>query len=197
MISRANVKTWRCQTLPVIFGLCFKCILQHPSFLFYFWVADSSGKSLANYGHGHPSRFTDSLSKALWLVGHVGSEVRDFFVSGFKLNTSSQEKNRPMFIDVYLLAVSPNKNSWLSQLGTGIEHHWTTNSKNQASIHPVLCASMHDSKSEFKTQTIPSTNQPYLVIEVGGTTEISKEGCHPYQKNRYPGYKDHKLLTIF
>ena len=65
----------------------------------YFWVADSSGKSLANYGHGHPSRFTDSLSKSLWHVGHVGSEVRDFFVSGFKLNTSSQEKNIPMFID--------------------------------------------------------------------------------------------------
>ena len=63
---------------------------------------------------------------------------------------------------------------------------------------------MHDSKSEFKTQTIPSTNQPYLnadtkieVIEVDGTTEISKEGCHPYQKNRYPGYRDHKFETIF
>lgn len=105
-----------------------------------------------------------------------------FVTSSFLASSWTQAVRRKTYRCSLILLVSPNKNSGLSQLGTGIEHHWTTNPKNKASIHPVLCASMHDSKSEFKTQTIPSTNQPYLVIEVDGTTEISKEGCHPYQK---------------
>lgn len=110
MIWRANVKTWCCQTLPVIFGLCFKCI--KASFLSVLLL---SRRQLGQ----KPGQLRPRSSFAVhWFTQQIfvtcrTCRKRSSWLLRFWLQAEHKQSGEKQ-TDVhwfYLLAVSPNKNS--------------------------------------------------------------------------------------
>ena len=166
--SRENVKTWR---LNEPYERYFWDLVFNASKASFLEVLLLSCRQLGQRPDQLRPRSSFAVNPPAGSLIHSAnlcdmSEVK-FVTSSFLASRTQAVRRKHIYRYSLIWLVSPNSPTPdCPTFALALNHFQLFQpKKKQASIHPVLCASMHDSKSEFKTQTIPSTNQPYLIAD--------------------------------